>query len=271
MQYQESKPFGRLASYIKCYWSIEYQNSGPSEPEPIVPDGCIEIVFDLADRFRQFNLDGSTEIQPDVLVAGQMRSSVLVGPTGNVSLFGIRFMPTGAARFFRGQLSELSDRITPLDLVWGNSVNIVTERLAGVGSFAEKVAIVEELLDARLDFVDEMEPSVEQAVKLILKGNGLMPIPAIARSAGISDRGLVRKFRQLIGISPKSYSRIVRFQRVLRSFESDPLIEVPDVAIRYGYYDQSHLINDFRQYAGLTPTEFRARNNKITEAFIAND
>jgi AraC-like DNA-binding protein len=98
-----------------------------------------------------------------------------------------------------------------------------------------------------------------------------MPIPAIARSAGISDRGLVRKFRQLIGISPKSYSRIVRFQRVLRSFESDPLIEVPDVAIKYGYYDQSHLINDFRQYAGLTPTEFRARNNKITEAFIAND
>lgn len=271
MQYQESKPFGRLANYIKCYWSIEYQNSGPSEPEPIVPDGCIEIVFDLADRFRQFNPDGSTEIQPDVLIAGQLRSSVLVGPTGNVSLFGIRFLPTGAARFFRGQVPELSDRITPLDLVWGVCVKTVADQLAGAGSFLEKVAIVEELLNARLALVDDMEPTVEQAVRLILAGNGLMPIPAIARSAGISDRGLVRKFRQLIGISPKSYSRIVRFQRVLRSFEDDPLIEVPDVAIKYGYYDQSHLINDFRQYAGLTPTEFRARNNKITEALLAND
>lgn len=271
MQYQESKPSGRLAKYVKCYWSIEYKNSGPSEPEPIVPDGCIEIVFDLADRFRQFNADGSTEIQPEVLIAGQLRSSVLVGPTGNVSLFGIRFKPTGAVMFFRGQVPELSDRITPLDLVWGSSVNVVTERLAGAGTFLEKIAIINEDLSARLADKVDMTPSVEQAVGLILTGNGLTPIPAIARSAGISDRGLVRKFRQLIGLSPKSYSRIVRFQRVLRSFENDPLIEVSDAALKYGYYDQSHLINDFRQYAGLTPTEFRARNNKITEALIAND
>ena len=113
MHYLESAPSLRFAQLIKCFWSLEYQNCGVGEPEPIVPDGCIEIVFNLADRFRRF-IGNECGTQPASLVAGQMKQCVLIAPTGDVRLFGIRFQSHGAVPFFRFDLSELANRIVPL-------------------------------------------------------------------------------------------------------------------------------------------------------------
>src|SRR5688500_8015776 len=115
MQYRETLPSPRLAGFVKCYWTLE---QGAFEavkvPEPVVPDGCIEIIFNLADRFERLHGENRAETQPATLVAGQMRKSVLIRPTGHVRLFGVRFQPAGAFRFFRFSLSELTDRIDGL-------------------------------------------------------------------------------------------------------------------------------------------------------------
>ena len=271
MQYRESRPSPRFADLVKCFWSLEYQNSGVDEPEPVVPDGCVEIVFNLSDRFRRYHEDGEVETQSSSLVAGQMQSSILIGPSGNVRLFGIRFRPTGAFPFFRFGMNDLNNRIEPLDSVWGSGVAGIEDRLSGAVSFEAQVAVAEAALADRFLPKNVLDPWLRNAVDVISSKNGIKPVNAIAKEIGISERGLERRFRQSVGLTPKMFSRIVRFQRVLRSLESAAGPHILDTALTFGYYDQSHLINDFRQFSGNSPTAFLEMSHRMTEIFVGSD
>jgi len=135
MKYSEAQP-ASLAHYVKCFWSLERERpEDVAAKEPILPDGCVEIVFNLGDRFQRFHADGTIELQPRSIIAGQMRGSVLIGPTGRVRLFGIRFQPAGAGAFFRFPLFEITDRIEPLQAVWSNEGCYLIEKLAGHRDF----------------------------------------------------------------------------------------------------------------------------------------
>lgn len=270
MNYQETPPSPRLAGYVKCFWALEFNGVEAGEPEPVVPDGCIEIVFNLADRFRRFHENGNFEIQPSSLIAGQMRQSILIGPSGEVRLFGVRFQPDGAYAFFRFDMSDLADRIEPLDTVW-TSVGEIEERLMIARDFAACVAIIEAELIRRLREYSPLDIFLQRAVEYISLGNGGRPVAALAKDIGISERGLERRFKQSVGLSPKMFSRILRFQSVLRSLESAATPGILDAAADFGYYDQSHLINDFRQFAGVSPAVFFERSRQLTDIFIASE
>ncbi|MEQ1606536.1 MAG: helix-turn-helix domain-containing protein [Pyrinomonadaceae bacterium] len=270
MQYLEAPPSPRFADLVKCFWSLEYTHSGAGSPEPVIPDGCVEIIFNLADRFRRYHTNGDVEIQAASLIAGQMNSSVLIGPTGKVRLFGIRFRPSGAFPFFRFGMNELANRIEPLDSVWGRDVAAVEERLLMADGFNEQTSVAEAFLAERI--IDgSPDRWLPHAVNLIASGNGMRPVNVVARELGISERGLERRFRQSVGVSPKMFSRIVRFQRVLKSLESTPEPDILNTALSFGYYDQSHLINDFRQFSGDSPIAFLEKANLMTQIFVGTD
>ncbi len=270
MNYQETLPSPRLAGYVKCFWSLEIPGPQAGEPEPVIPDGCIEIVFNLGDRFKRFHDHGGVEVQPSSLIAGQMRQSILIGPSGEVRLFGIRFQPAGACTFFRFDMSELADRIEPLDAVWA-SVDEIESKLLAAPDFWARVAITEAELLSRLRENNPVDRLLRRAVENVSLENGARSIAALARDVGISQRGLERRFKQAIGLSPKMFSRIVRFQRVLGSLGSAATPRVLDAATDFGYYDQSHVINDFRQFAGVSPAVFFERSRQLTDIFIASE
>lgn len=136
MDYRERAPSPRLKEhilkeYIRCFWSLESEKTTVGEPEPVMPEGCMEIIFNLADRFRRYHASGEVKSQPASIVAGHMQTSILIGPSGNIRLFGIRFAPAGAFPFFRVNLADLANRIEPLDSVWGRSGPDLEEQLAG--------------------------------------------------------------------------------------------------------------------------------------------
>jgi AraC-like DNA-binding protein len=271
MQYCEKLPSPQFADLVKCFWSLEYQKSAANGPEPLVPDGCVEIIFNLADRFRRYYQNGYTETQAVSLVAGQMYSSVLIAPSGNVSLFGIRFRPAGAFPFFRFGMCELADRIESLESVWGGEVAGIEERLSFATNFEYQIAVAESVLAERLHQQIAVDPWLIKAVDIISTQNGTKSVSKIAKDIGISERGLERRFRDYIGLTPKMYSRIVRFQRVLKTLESTVKPDISDTALLFGYYDQSHLINDFRQFAGTSPAAFLEKSHRITEMFITSE
>ncbi len=271
MQYLETRPSPRFADLVKCFWSLEYQNSGADEPEPVVPDGCVEIIFNLSDRFRRFHSNGQVETQASSLIAGQMQSSILIGPSGNVRLFGIRFRPTGAFPFFRFGMNHLTDRIEPLETVWGRDVSGIEDRLAAAVSFEAQVTVAETALAERFYERNAVDPCLRNAVDVISAENGMKPVRSIAKEIGISERGLERRFRQSVGLTPKMFSRIVRFQRVLKSIERAAEPDILDTALSFGYYDQSHLINDFRQFSGNSPAAFLEKSHRMTEIFVGTD
>jgi AraC-like DNA-binding protein len=262
MNYQETPPSPRFRSLIKCFWSLEYDGGG--EPEPIVPDGCVEIVFNLADRFRHYHESGEITPQPAALIAGQMRQCIVIGPSGRVRLFGVRFFPTGARPFFGPNMSELANRIEPLDSMWSGTGEI-EDRLATAADHFARVQIIEQVLTGKVRERNE-HGLLSYAILTITENKGLLPIRALGQDLSISERQLERLFAANVGLSPKSFSRIVRFQSVLRLIT--PRADLVDLALTHGYYDQSHFISDFRQFAGTTPGAFLERSSGLTDVFL---
>ncbi len=97
MRYRAIPPSPYLAKYIECFWTLESDDKlSTASPERILPDGCVELIFNLADPFKRYHANGTTEIQPKTLITGQMRRYAMIEPTGRVKLLGVRFQPSGA-------------------------------------------------------------------------------------------------------------------------------------------------------------------------------
>ena len=269
MKYLEGSPSIHLSEHIKTYWSLEFdQRGGNQAPQPIVPDGCIEIVFNLADRFKRFHADGSVEVQPASLVAGQIQERIFIGPTGRVRLFGIRFKPAGAGAFFDFEMKEVTDRIEPLSTFWGTTAMELEERLWKAPSFDRQVGVVESYLQGRLKRPSILGPAFHNCIEAILVTSGTRKVGEISRHFGMSERELERKFNRLVGLSPKTFSRIVRFQAVLQSISLSAPTNILDTTYHFGYYDQSHLIKDFLRFSGMNPSDYFERTAGITDLFI---
>jgi AraC-like DNA-binding protein len=270
MNYAEFKPSKSLSQLVKCFWTLDQPKTAiPVTPEPVMPDGCIELVFNLADPFRRHHRDGTVETQPLTIIAGQMRTNALIQPSGKVHLFGIRFKPAGAYPFFKFPLHELTDQIVDLHLAWGAAGRDLEGRMNDASSTAERIALVEGAL-LRLFVPDQSRDElVEAAASLIAYHAGALPIERLAREVNVSSRRLERRFRQRHGLSPKSFSRIVRFQNLLNLARQNNGRELLEHALALGYYDQAHLIHEFKTFSGKTPVEFFAQEHRLSDVFIA--
>lgn len=263
MKYAELRPSVRLASFIKCFWALEY--SGSKNAEPVLPDGCPEIVFNLSDRFLRLH-KAHDELQPTALFAGQMSHSISIRPTGNVRLFGIRFQPAGAFPLVRFPLSEITDRIIDLTSVCRNGEE-VESRINEARSFVERVSIFESFFGAAVAARNNTDPIAAYATETIVEGRGLDSISSISAQVGVSDRRLERRFKRAVGVSPKTFSRIVRFQAVVNAVQLSQTPNLLDTALSFGYYDQSHLIRDFKEFSGDSPSTFFERTHQLSDVF----
>lgn len=254
MTYLEQPPSPLLQRYVEAFWQLEapLSTARPTQ-EKILPDGCIEIIFNLADRFERFHANGVIERQPSVLVVGQMRQHVCIAPTGGVRLFAIRFKPSGAFPFLRVPLHELTDRILSAETVQRDFTRELEERLHSVRSFAESIRQAEIVLARHMQF--EADRAVELLAERIVASQGRLSVVRLAQDVGLSTRQLERRFQTRVGISPKSLARIIRFQKIFKAVEQNA-DNWSNVALSCGYYDQAHLIHDFKAFSGENPSSF---------------
>ena len=267
MNYLERAPSPHLVDYVKCYWSIEDPGTFAGEPEAIVPDGCFEIIFDLADRFKRLSFGEGEKLQPITIVAGQLRRSILIQPTGRIKLFGTRFQPAGAFPFFDFSLSELTDSTEEIDSIWGTEGRELEDRICEARTFDARVAIIEIALTRRLLAKERANTSAIAAAGMIVKAVGGVSIRSVAQAVGVSERTLEREFKSKIGVSPKLFARIIRFQTLLKAVESDDSTSLLDHALDLGYFDQAHMTNEFREFAGKSPTAYTADAHRMSDAF----
>jgi AraC-like DNA-binding protein len=219
------------------------------EPQTIFPDGRMDLVFQLGDPFERVHEDGKRETQTRCLLAGQISHPVTIAPSGKVRSVGVRFHPNGAQAFLRFPLDEVAGRILPLEDIWGGFAREVLSRLE---SAHDPIHQIENFLLAMLRPVDN-DGVLGLALDAILRSNGAAQVEDLASRAGISRRQLERVFLRRVGIGPKLFSRIVRFQRLLRAPQCDWAVMAADS----GYFDQAHLIHDFREFTGQTPMAWR--------------
>ena len=265
MRYREFYPHSPLNTVIECFWTLESETEEPgSRPEKILPDGCVELILNFSARFIQ-HTETSTRLQPQTFVAGQLTCPLLISPTGPVQLIGIRFHPGGTAPFLRLPIYKLTDQVVELGAFAGELESLLLKSSEDAVLMTDKVVALERVLTQLLVNSDHDLKVLKIAARIVESG-GMIPIDTLALDAGISSRQLERKFLAEIGVGPKLLSRILRFQQVFRAVDTNET-SWPVIALDCGYYDQAHLIRDFRQFAQQTPSVLFAEQSSLTESF----
>jgi len=271
MEYREIKPNAGASRFIKCYWLLEgdsAQTSAENDVQRIVPDGRTELIFNLGRPFAS-EQRGAWKTQPQSFIAGQITGPLLLRSEGRTRTLGIRFHPHGATRILGMPVRELTDAEVPL----GDISPRLHQRFARLGDLSpsQGLAALDDIVDecTRDHAEDEEDSLVSAAVGAFERAGGLMSIGDVADYVGLSQRQLQRRFLDAVGILPKLFCRMQRFQRVFRAMEA-PHVDWVDAAVDCGYYDQAHLIRDFREFSGKTPTTLLAEEIDLSRKFFLN-
>ncbi len=265
IHYREQHPKPPLDRYIECFWTLQSEGViENSQPERILPDGCVELILNFGSRFTQ-HVDSKQVLQPQNFLVGQMTGPILISPTGTVELIGIRFHPGGTAPFIRVPMYEVKDQVVALGGVAPDLERKLLRVSTDQPTMTARIAAIEAMLTS-LVLAKKINPRSVELANLIVESGGLLSVDMLARNAGISTRQLERKFLQEVGLSPKLLGRILRFQQVFRAVERRDNAWAP-IAVDCGYYDQAHLIRDFNKFAQQTPAVLFSEQTKLTESF----
>jgi AraC-like DNA-binding protein len=261
MRYAEYRPAAALASIVERYWMLEGHGTGV--PEPIIPDGRVEIVLHFGVRFERHHPDGRVERQAPSLVAGQLLAPISLAHRGLARVAGIRLQPAATRAVIRCSAAEMTGRIVDAEAVV-NSTETIRERLALARDDGQRVR----LLDAWLARLVRGWPArdVSAAVTAITRDRGAIDLAALAGDAGVSLRHLERRFLADVGMPPKTFARLVRLQSALRRIAAGG--SLADVAFACGYYDQPHMTRDFNRLAETSPAAWRQCGGSLTPLFV---
>ncbi|TPI26655.1 AraC family transcriptional regulator [Mesorhizobium sp. B3-1-6] len=189
--------------------------------------------------------------------AGLYAGPVMIESFGGSCCVQVNFTPLGARRFFGLPMSELRDRMVGLDDALGFDGMALRERLGEASDWNARFDIAEGFIAGRLAEANALSPEIAWAYRTVIMSGGRTRVSALAGEIGWSRKHLAARFTDAIGIGPKTLSRIVRFNRALllsRRQEDD----WAGIAADCGYADQAHLVREFRQLAGETPTGLAA-------------
>jgi AraC-like DNA-binding protein len=267
-QYVESPAPPGLGDLVEGIWFIRSSGTERPAPERILPDGRIEIIFNLADRFRHLRAPDEVETQPERLLVGPTTRQMLIESTGEIDIVGIRISPGGGRALFPDVLPELRDQTSDLAEIESTLPGDLSDRLRDEQSLDARCAIVTEALRKAVR-THRLEQRVLGACKLIQSSGGAILVDDIVRETGTSPRTLERLFLKHTGVGPKLLVRLTRFHRVLRRAEKYGLLQA---ALDAGYFDQSHFLRDFQAFAGVSPSVFfREDGNLMSEAFRSDN
>ena len=186
---------------------------------------------------------------------------------GALDTFAIMFQPNALHRLLSLPMHELTDLDFEAHSVLGGFIAKLGERLGNATSFPERVRLVEEALLPRALAVSGIDGVSAAANRIILAG-GRASIPALATTAGLSTRQFERRFIQQVGMRPKLFARIARFEAALENKARSATKSWTAIAHEYGYYDQMHMVHDFAEFTGATPSETLAQLETVFVAQI---
>lgn len=201
--------------------------------------------------------DGPPELH-DSFFAGLFDRSTYVVPAGAASCLQVNLTPLGAHLLFRLPMHEVVNRIVALEDVAPRALAGVDEQLEDRADWESRFALLDELFATRLSEVRAPAPDIAWAWTALERTNGRAPIGWICDRLGRSRRHLATRFREQIGLPPKTVARIMRFERAV-SLLGGRDAPLADIAFECGYYDQAHMNRDFREFAGASPAAFAPR------------
>jgi AraC-like DNA-binding protein len=258
MAYRHRTPGPPLDAFVESIWVYD------SEPRPhalerILPTGAAQLIVNLKeDQTRLYDPDFPDRcVTTSGTVLSGVRSRFQVIDTAEQEyVAGVAFRSGGTVPFMRVPAHETSDADIPLDAVWGRRrTTTLREHLLECRSIDAQLDVLEAAL-LEMWTPPGLHPAVEFALTVFEQAPTTTKIAAVSDTIGLSAKRFIERFKIEVGLTPKRYCRIRRFQRALALANRGQRIDWPQVALDCGYFDQAHFINDFRSFAGLTPTGY---------------
>lgn len=265
MLFLKHTPAAPLQDLVEYLWLV---TDAPSHGrERILPTGTLELVINLdEDRIRTYDGEGGRRGFSGSVLSGAYGRPFVIDTAEHALAMGVHFRCGGAFPFTRGTApGEFSSEHVDLKLLWGPRAGLLRERLCGAGSHRERFELLEREL---VDVCDERRCSgrIQLAARHLGAGQRVRDVAA---GSGFSHRHFVSRFREATGMTPKLFSRVHRFQRALRAAR-ERAVSWAEIAAGCGYYDQAHLIGEFVEFAGCSPSELvDARNQPVKDHHLA--
>ena len=245
-------PARPLSDHIELFWHVSGRANFARDRR--LPTGNAHLLFNLGTPPTLFaRNDAPARVFPTCWLAGQSENFIETGSHGHTVLLGAQFRSHGAYRLLRIAQHELSDQVVELETLFGDRVLRVRERLLEAQSPTARFALLEHWLLGLLAAGAVIHPAVLAASRRVAAARGQVDVRALSRETGFSREHLIRRFREQIGLTPKAYANIVRFNHAIELAHL-PGTRWADVANACGYFDQAHLVRDFQRYAGRAPT-----------------
>jgi AraC-like DNA-binding protein len=231
-EYREIVPSAAFVGSIEGFWRLRTDEIA----HRVTPDGCADLLFSLG--------------RPLQVVGAMTRYQDFAQPSGGV-ITGVRFRPGAWTSHFGISGGQITDRILPLEDLWGLRARAVEDRLNDAGSLEQWAGIIENSLRP----VDEPTP-VQRAIRWMERRRGIVSMDQLAGHCGLSPRQFRRLCLEQSGLSPKFLARVFRYRQAASRLAADSRWSAAELALDCGYYDQAHFINEFRQFSGRTPSAF---------------
>ena len=256
MSYWEIAPPAALSDIVRYFWIIEsnedpqttsaYRLFAESSPGLVFfyRHNC-GIVSGLTETHREFNMNGS------------------------FGMVGAYLYPYAIPLLFRETSEKLSNATLEISEFLGSEGERLKDRVMNSSSNNERVVVIGDYLLERMNKVSEMENCLHAGVREIVRCNGDVSLDGLVADLGFSARHFDRKFITAVGIPPKIFSRLIRFQSTLQLSKKMRIRNLTELAMNAGYCDQSHFIRDFKEFSGLTPSSyFKMPTHDIADNFV---
>lgn len=254
-----AEPGPPLAGLVSVLWDVHGETH--YSRESILPSGGVEILFSLGAEQRLLDSHDYSRFTSyrRVWVSGLQERHLVVEAHGHSHLIGLRLTPLGAWRFFSLPLHELAGQVLDLDLVLGRSLLQLHEQLGELPEAGKRLRRLAGFVARRIAGGAAVHPAVAHCLDQLSDSHGRTSVNQLLETTGYSRKHLVRIFNEQVGLSPKRYASVLRFQYALERLQNDRVPHLSALAQDCGYYDQAHFNRDFRRFAGATPLDFLRR------------
>lgn len=227
----------------------------------VLPDGTASIMINLGSPINIYGINGDYKGLQSNFLVGPQKKYYFLEETEKTFVVGIKFTLEGANTLIKGNMKDFSGKVKEINELVDWDTESLVKKIRNSESDGDIKRLLDHCIILHSDTVDGYLPVVNKAIKNIKEDYSPSLIKNICERENISNKHLISLFSRKVGVSPKLLQRLNKFTKVIYAVQNRKRYNWVDLAYEYNYYDQSHLINDFRNFSGLSPREYNRENS----------
>lgn len=268
MVLSEFTPSPGLTQFVRVYRVVHFVFDDitkiPYKPYPPRPEHCLSFYPQDTETVEYVNNGTKIKNLKTVLIGQQSEvTNRFVGK--DFLVFQVVFSPSGLYRLTGIPSQQLNNCYLDAETIFAKDIKEVNDKLNEATNFKEMVVVVESFLLKQINKGLKEFHRLDQVSNLILKTDKILNVEWLAKESCLSLRQYERKFIERMGVSPRYFSKVVRFENAFRMKNKEPHLDWLSIAIRCGYYDYQHLAKDYKGFTNQTPTDFHLLDNASPE------